>query len=102
MAGRRINVPHSVQRVNDETGLVQAVRDLQLVGKRVVVTANLVVGTNRIAHGLGRSCVGYTLTPTTANASFAHAINTTNPRPDLEVWITVIGVAQTAATIEVF
>lgn len=78
-----------------------AVQELQTKRNRDVVTANLIVGTNRIRHNLGRACAGYTLTPTTANATFAHAIDKTNPRPDLEVWITVIGVAQTAATIEV-
>lgn len=69
---------------------------------RVVVSFDLAVGTNKIPHGLGRKVQGYTLTPTVANAGFAHAIDTSNPRPDLEVWVIVIGVAQPGAILEVY
>lgn len=113
MAGRRIvptrpvvglqtpNVSEATtQRAIDVlTGSISA---LQAKRNRDVITANLIVGTNRVRHGLGRALSGYTLTPTTANAGFAHALDKTNPRPDLEVWITVIGVAQTGATVEVY
>jgi hypothetical protein len=34
--------------------------------------------------------------------TFSHAIDRENPRPDLTVWITVIGVAQPKALIEVY
>ena len=56
--------------------MIAAVQDLQAARNRDVVTFNLVVGTNRIAHGLGRPCLGYTLTKTVTDASFDHAIDT--------------------------
>ncbi len=113
MAGRRFIPARTISQlqapaVEDATTqrafdvVVGAVQDLQAKRKRDVVEADLVVGTNRVPHSLGRACEGYTLTPTTADATFAHAIDKTNPRPDLEVWITVIGVAQDGATVEVF
>ena len=68
----------------------------------VVQNVDLVVGTNKVTHGLGRACVGYNLTATVADATFAHAIDTDNTHPEREVWITVVGVDQPAATIEVY
>ncbi len=82
--------------------LVGAVQSQQTGRQRVTITFDLVVGTNKVRHGLGRSCTGYNVTPTTADATFAHAIDKTNPSPQLEVWITVVGIAQPSATIEVF
>jgi hypothetical protein len=80
----------------------QAVQQVQQARSRVVVTADLAIGTNRVRHGLGRPVVGYTLTPTAASAAFAHAINTANTNPELEVWIDVIGAAQPGARLEVW
>lgn len=113
MSGKRAIAPRSVSRmqlpsVQDATTnrafdvISEAVSALQSRQASVLVFSDLVVGVNKIVHGLGRKCVGYNLTPTTANATFAHALDKTNPRPDKEVWITVVGVGQTAATIEVF
>jgi hypothetical protein len=79
-----------------------ALQDLQAKRNRDVVTFDLVIGTNRVRHGLGRACAGYTLTPTVADRNFAHAIDTTNPRPDLEVWVVVIGADQPTAILEVY
>jgi hypothetical protein len=70
--------------------------------QRFQIVASLIVGTNKIPHGLGRRFVGYTLTPTVADATFAHAIAPGNPHPDREVWITVVGVAQPNAPLEVW
>jgi hypothetical protein len=113
MAGRAVRRPGSVsvlsvaavsdpatQRALEQTQ--DAVQNLQATPKRVVVQADLVVGTNIVPHGLGRRANGYTLTPTVANATFAHAIDDENPDPDREIWVTVIGVAQPGARIEVW
>lgn len=111
MAGRRAIAPPLVavtslttvedpatQRALDQvqTGLQR----LQATRSRVVLTADLAIGTNVIRHGLGRAVVGYTLTPTVADAGFAHAIDLANTNPELEVWITVVGAAQPGARIE--
>jgi hypothetical protein len=70
---------------------------------RQVVTFDLVVGTNKIAHRLGRVARGYSITPTVADATFAHAIVTAgNEQPDRQVWISVVGVNQPGAILEVF
>lgn len=89
-----------VQRALDV--LTQHLQELLGRRSRVSISFDLVVGTNRIPHDLGRACEGYTLTPTVADNGFAHAINTANPRPDLELWITVIGAAQPGAVLEIF
>ena len=88
------------QRALDQ--LAEAIQRLQSSRAREQRTVDLVVGTNVVRHGLGRPVLGYTLTPTVADATFAHAIDASNPRPDGEVWITVIGVAQPGARLEVW
>jgi hypothetical protein len=90
----------ATKRAFDAVGA--AVIRLQEARSRAQLTADLVVGRNVIRHGLGRAVVGYTLTATVANAAFAHAIDASNTKPDLEVWITVIGVAQPGARLEVW
>ena len=111
MAGRpisrlRATQSLSVQGVEDEAtqralDQVQgAVQTLQARRERVAIVADLIVGTNVLRHGLGRAVVGYTLTPTVADATFAHAIDLTNTNPGSELWITVIGVAQPGARVE--
>lgn len=90
----------ATQRAIEQTQ--DAVQVLQSERKRVAVMTDLIVGTNVIRHQLGRDVVGYTLTPTVADATFAHAIDETNPRPDLELWITIVGAAQPRARIEVW
>ena len=82
--------------------VADAVQDLQGRAQRVVVAADLVIGTNKIRHGLGRACKGYSIVPSVATIAFAHALNTANPRPDLEVWISVIGSDMPKAQVEVF
>lgn len=78
------------------------VESLLTTRTRVVVEFDLVVGTNKVRHGLGRAVAGYTITPTVADATFAHCLNRNNPRPELEVWIDVVGVAQPGAIVEAF
>lgn len=62
-------------------------------------TVDLVVGANRINHGLGRAPLGATVTPTVADASFAWALTGGDAR---QAVITVIGVPQPKAYVEVF
>jgi hypothetical protein len=113
MAARRSKPPRQIDRtpaveVKDEqtdralTLIRQHLDRLDAARKRDSVTVDLVVGTNRVRHGLGRAVTGYTVTATVADATFAHAIDRNNPRPDLEVWIAVVGVAQPAAVVEVW
>lgn len=105
VAGERLTVPS----VDDEKtsraldALADAVRDLQARARRVVLRHDLVLGTNRVPHGLGRAPKGFSVTKTTTNATFDAALSSEdNPRPDLEIWIEVVGVAMPGAIIEVF
>jgi hypothetical protein len=66
---------------------------------RVRVTVDLVVGDNRIAHGLGRPALGATVTPTTADATFAWALTGGDSR---QAVITVVGVPQPRASVEIY
>lgn len=66
---------------------------------RAVFQQSLALGANRISHGLGRRARGATLTPTVADATFAWSFGTDN---DTQAIVTLIGVAQPNATIEVF
>ena len=69
MAAKFVTSPRSVARVQvpsvqDATTqrafdvVTDAITNLQGKQGRTVVTANLVVGTNKVAHGLGRNCQG--------------------------------------------
>lgn len=70
---------------------------------RQTVIVDLVVGLNKVNHSLRRAARGYTLTATVADATFAHALTTSgNSQPARQIWITVVGVAQPRAVIEVF
>lgn len=113
MAGRVPERPRSVSALSvadvddvaTKRALVainDAVVKLQANRERATATTDLIIGTNVIRHGLGRPVVGYTLTATTAAAAFAHAIDTTNPNPALELWVTVIGSAQLGARVEIW
>lgn len=113
MAGRKAIAPRAVATMSiPPTGdskadyalkfVEQSVQALQAERGRAVVAYDLIVGTNRVPHSLGRDARGYTITPSVADATFAHAIDLTNPRPDREIWISVVGVAQPRAQIEVF
>lgn len=111
MASRRVKATRTTEILSTDTGvrdratatalgaMGRAVQELQQQRSRDVVIADLIIGVNRVRHGLGREASGYTLTPTVASASFAHALDRAT---DLEVWINVIGAAQPGARIEVF
>lgn len=118
MAGRVAKPPGTVTSLSirddgqktsttDAAGLqvqqaMQAVQSTLNQQRRQVVKMDLAIGRNVVRHALGRDARGYTLTPTVANAAFAHAIDTSNPNPGREVWINVIGAVQPGAQIEVW
>lgn len=66
---------------------------------RSPTVVDLAVGANRVAHGLGRIPVGASVTPTTADATWAWALTSKDSK---FVVITTVGVVQTGATVEVF
>lgn len=113
MSGRAAQRPRpvpslSIPSVDDEAtqrafdALASSVQQLQTARRREVILFDLVVGTNKVRHGLGRAAAGYTIVPTTADATFAHAVDSTNPHPEREIWVTVVGVAQPSAVLEVW
>lgn len=113
MAARRVKRPAlvsslSVRDVADPaaadalTQVEQAVQRVQRSFSRVVVAQDLVTGRNVVRHGLGRAAQGYTITATVADATFAHAIDRTNPNPNLEIWVNVLNVAQPGAVLEIW
>lgn len=69
------------------------------VKDRTSQKVDLVVGDNLINHGLGRPALGATVTPSVADATFAWAMTATDR---LTATITVVGVPQTGARVEVF
>lgn len=113
MAGRRVIAPRStaalqMPSVDDENTqraldkLAVVVAESRARSRVALEGVNLVVGTNRITHGLGRRVVGAHVTPSVASAAFGYALDTTNPRPDLEVWIAVVGTDQPRCVVEVW
>lgn len=88
----------SLSRANDS--IVDAANQaLAGVTERRVVTMDLAVGANRINHGLGAKARGAYVTPTVADASYAYSFAADG---DKQAVITVVGVAQPGATVEVF
>lgn len=85
----------ATQRALDD--VATAVNKLEQAGDRVSVAVDLIIGDNRINHGLGRKPNGATLTPTVADASFAWAMTSADER---QVVIEVIGAAQPGAEVE--
>lgn len=66
------------------------------------VEVNLVVGTNHVAHGLGRKPRGMFVTPRSADASFACGFDwrqTGNAHPDRSIDLEVVGVAMTVRIV---
>jgi len=64
---------------------------------RSSVQADLVVGDNRVAHGVGMVPRGVSLVPTVADATFAWCLKS---RDDKQAVITVVGVAQPGCVLE--
>ncbi len=81
-------------------GLAAAVRTLENRAKdRASVVVDLVVGANRINHGLGRVPNGASVTPTVADATWAWAVT---DKSAAQIEITTVGVVQPSAALEVW
>lgn len=117
MALRRAQRPRALAKVappegSDPDVLERAVQDLErdlgdVQDARVltsqVIVANLVVGVNKINHGLGRAPVFATVVPTVADSTWSWAwLRTTATNPKSQVWIECLGIDQTGATILVY
>ncbi len=76
-----------------------SVGELERNGTRSRTRFDLVVGDNRITHGLGRVPFGANVTPTVADASFAWALTDADERTAI---ITVVGVDQPGAPLEFY
>ncbi len=112
MAARRSIPPRSIDSLQTPSvedkptsqaidAVASAVQKLQAKPGSVVVDFDLAIGTNKIPHGLGRACRGYTITPSTTTA-FTHCLDNTNPRADQEIWITIATAAQLKAVVQIF
>ncbi len=110
MASRRVHIPRPVARVvdahaDDQAGTERMLDQLTQAAERnrtaprTQMTVDLVVGVNRIAHRLGRRAMGANVTPTVADATFAWSFA---PDGDKFAIITVVGVDQPAAPLEVW
>ena len=97
MIGTVLNGDPVVSRLISTTA--SAIDDLQAKqATSVIVKVDLVVGANRINHGLGRRARLAQVTPTVADATYAWAFSTDN---DSQVIVTVIGVPQPSAVVEI-
>lgn len=96
-----VGSPDVARAFDEHSAAIQGLEARQAA--RVVIIVSLAIGLNKIAHTLGRAVTGYTITPTVADAAFAHAlVRTGNTQPSRFVWINVVGAAQPGATLEVF
>ena len=86
----------SASRANDQIN--QVISQLPTV-ERKTLTVSLVVGANRVNHGLSGPARGCTVTPTVADATFAWSFAADGAK---QAVITVVGVPQPNATVEVF
>lgn len=89
----------------DATAVDRAIDELAEAINRVVdpgqgfVEVDLIVGTNRINHGLGRIPLGVDVVPKDAASAFAWGYDWTqpdNPVPDRQIWLDVVGAPVTA------
>jgi hypothetical protein len=93
IVGHEADTPDGIERAIGE--LVRLTAQPQA---RARVDADLVVGANRITHNLGRTPQHVTLTPTAADATFAWCVTS---RDERQMVITVVGIAQPGASLEV-
>jgi hypothetical protein len=89
------STPDSIERAVGELSRISGAYQQQFSS---VVDVDLVVGANRINHNLGRRPGHVSVMPTTADATFAWAVTSTDDR---QIVITVVGVAQTGASVEI-
>lgn len=93
VVGIQTDSPDSTQRAVDELARLSAI-----VTARTIIEMDLVVGDNRVNHNLGRLPRHVSLMPTVADAAFAWAVT---EKDDRQLVVTIIGVAQPGASIEV-
>ncbi len=93
VVGHEVSTPDSIERAVLELGRLVTVQ-----APRARLTADLVIGDNRINHGLGQLPKHVSLMPTSASAAFAWAVASMDER---QLVVTVIGAAQPGASIEV-
>ena len=92
-------------QVNDIDGANRAVEILtdqmnrQAMESRAVLVLDLVIGENRVNHGLGRVAQGANVCPSVADATFAWSHRADGPRQSV---ITVVGVSQPSCTVEFY
>lgn len=96
--GTTINGDATTSRLLSDlgTGIQTLEGQAQTRTRRVV---NLVVGANRITHGLGRKCFGVNLSPSVADPTFAWSFAADGDRVAV---VTVVGVAQPGAAVEFY
>lgn len=95
-AGVKVDDSRSIERAIGQ--VADAVNAVVETG-RTYVDADLVIGTNRIAHGLGRPAIRVEVIPATANATFAWGFDpaqSTNATPERLAYVEVTGTAMTA------
>lgn len=89
--------PAAVSRALGDLATAQQATDRRVID-RVRVTVDLVLGANRVSHGLGRPALHATVAPTVADAAFAWALTGGDAK---QAVITVVGVPQPGASVEV-
>jgi hypothetical protein len=90
--------PSTISRLLSDLGDRVDEHDKQIQA-RSTRTVDLIVGANRIAHGLGRRARGVTVMPTVADTTWAWSFAADG---DSNVIITCVGVPQPGATVEVY
>lgn len=94
---KAFDVSDQIQRAIQESE--QAIR-ASMAAEWRIIDADLVIGRNKLSHGLGRAPRFVLIQPTVASASFGWAINLVdNPVPELQAWIDVIGADQPGAKV---
>lgn len=102
-AGKSFDVTDtSVQRALQDAETALRNEQSNGIGPTTVLVADLAVGTNKLNHNLGRKYRFASVMPSVSDATFAWSIDNTNPVPELQLWIDVVGVAQPACTVWMF
>ncbi len=74
--------------------IVDTVNANALAKERVYIDADLVIGVNRIGHGLGRPVIGIIAVPRDPDPGFSCGFDPaqlSNPIPDRQVFLDVVG-----------
>ncbi len=96
VVGHQVSDSDAADRMND--ALVAQV-NTATVSERSIIVMDLAVGANTVNHGLGAAARGCNVTPTVADATYAWSFAVSGQRQAI---ITVVGVAQPGATLEIY